>query len=837
MVPQRLVKNLELDGRYMINFRFLDGSLFDTRFALRQLRKTPGFTVTAILTLALGIGASTAMFVVIYGVLLRPLPFPNAHRLYQPIGIDKLGNEDESAPYEAIERWRSSVGKSAEIALITSPMSVLDTPSGARQINDVESSINLLTTLDVQPILGRGFVSGEAAAGSSHVVLLSYGIWHDSFSADPHVLGRSVYIGGTPFVVIGVMPPGFLYPVYKEQSQVWTPLEENRLRSTSASNPYDRFNPIIRVQDGVDPSSVEAALSSAQRQVAKAAAASEVSAVRIRLTPLRDTVVGAVRPALKALELAVALVWLISCSNVAGLLLARIASRRTEIAVRGALGAHRMRIARQFLTESFLLSLAGALVGVTLALVMLHVAQRIIQRSLPLPLSFSLDWPLMAAFLGFSLLTALVFGVFPAVIAAHVGYAGGLKHRSHTSGSDRSQSRLRSLLVICEVAMSLTLLVAAGLMLRTLHSLRSVPLGFRTDHIVLTNVTLPGHLYKDRNVATAAWQPLLERVQHLPGVGAAALSTVFPIGHPIEWLTLIYKTSWSKGNGEADVRAASPELLQVLGIRLLQGRFITANDIDGTVPVAVVNQTFVNRYLGGRDGIGKQIRFGRVPSTATVVGVLEDVRQDAVSTPSSAELYLSMAQMKPGAALYLPMVGESMQLGVRMQNDPDGMISALSRAIHDENAQLIIGRVSTMNQLVEDSIGTQRLMGGLVLTFGGLALMITVVGLYGLLTYTVAQRTHEIGIRMALGAHRGQVTGMIMRQSLTLLLTGVAVGIAASFWTNQLLKSFLYGVSSRDPWMLVPGPLILLAFGIIAAILPARRAASVNPMQALRSDT
>jgi predicted permease len=527
---------------------------------------------------------------------------------------------------------------------------------------------------------------------------------------------------------------------------------------------------------------------------------------------------------------------LISCSNVAGLLLARVAARRTEIAIRSALGADRIRIARQFLTESLLLSFASSLIGITLALVMLRGAQHIVQRSLPLPLSFSLNWPLVTALLGFSLLTALAFGVFPATIAAHTGYAGGLKGRSRISGPDRGQSRLGSLLVICEVAMSLTLLIAAGLMLRTLHSLRSVPLGFRTDHILLTDVTLPSHLYKDSNVATAAWQPLLERLQHLPGVRAAALSTVLPIGHPIEWVTLIYKTNWAKGNGDANVRAASPDLLRVLGIRLLQGRFITANDTDGSMPVAVVNQTFVDKYLGGRDAVGKQIRFGRIPSTATVVGILEDVRQDAISMPSNAELYLSMAQIRPGAALYLPMVGQSMQLGVRTQKNPDGMIFELSRAIHDENPQLIVGDVSTMDQSVEDSIGTQRLMGGLILTFGGLALLITVVGLYGLLTYTVTQRTQEIGIRMALGARRRQVTGMIMRQSLVLLIAGIAIGIAATLWTNQLLKSFLYGVSSRDPWMLILGPLILLSSGIIATLLPARRAASVEPMQALRSD-
>ena len=451
--------------------------------------------------------------------------------------------------------------------------------------------------------------------------------------------------------MIGVMPPRFRFPLFKDRAQVWTPLENNRLLAASASNPYDRFNPVLRIRDGVDPLTVQTALSSVQSQIAKEAGAGEQPATHIRLAPLRDTLVSDSRPALRALETAVALVWLIACSNVAGLLLARIATRRREIAVRGALGAGRSRIARQFLTESLMLSFAGALLGLALALFVLRTAQHIIQRSLPLSVSFSVNWPVVAALLGFTLLTGLAFGVFPAVLATHLDFAEGLKSGSHSSGSNRTQSRLRGLLLICEVAVSLTLLIAAGLMLRTLHSLQHVALGFRADHIVLTDLTLPGYLYKDSNVAATAWQPILDRVQHVPGVRAAALSTVLPIGHSIEWLTLVYATEWTKGNVAAEVRAASPDLMQVLGIRLLEGRFVTKQDVEGSLPVAVVNQTFVNQYLGGRDAVGKQIRFGRIPSEATIIGVVEDVRQDAVNKPSNAELYLSMAQLNLRFAL------------------------------------------------------------------------------------------------------------------------------------------------------------------------------------------
>jgi predicted permease len=366
--------------------------------------------------------------------------------------------------------------------------------------------------------------------------------------------------------------------------------------------------------------------------------------------------------------------------------------------------------------------------------------------------------------------------------------------------------------------------------------LQQVPLGFRTDHIVLTDLTLPGYLYKDSNVDAAAWQPILDRVQHLPGVRAAALSTVLPIGHSIEWLTVIYATKWTKGNVAAEVRAASPDLMQVLGVRLLQGRFVAAQDVEGSLPVAVINQTFVNQYLGGREAVGKQIRFGRVPSEATIVGVVEDVRQDAVNKASRAELYLSMAQLKPGDALYLPLTGHSMQLAVRTQTSPGAIIPELNRVIREQNPHLVLGNLTTMDQSVEDSMGSQRLAAGLIGTFGALALLITVVGLYGLLTYTVTQRTREIGIRMALGADRGKVIGGVLWQALVLIAAGIAIGLTLTLWTSRLLQSFLYGVSKQDPWVLALGPAVLLFCGTLAALLPARRAATVDPIQALRTD-
>jgi predicted permease len=355
------------------------------------------------------------------------------------------------------------------------------------------------------------------------------------------------------------------------------------------------------------------------------------------------------------------------------------------------------------------------------------------------------------------------------------------------------------------VAVSIPLLVAAGLMMRTVRSLQHAPLGFRTDHIVLTNLTIPGYLYKDTDVNVAAWVPLLEQVQHLPACRLLPCQASCRSGIPLSGLRSFTKRLGPGPMFPAEVRAASPDLLQVLGVRLRAGRFFTAQDAPDSMPVAVVNQAFVKQYLGGHDALGQQIRFGRVPANATIVGVLEDIHQDAIAAPSRPEFYLCMAQLKTTDSLYLPLMGRSMQLAVRTHNAPALMIPELGRIIRQENPHLVIGDMTTMDQSVADSIGTQRLAAIVIGAFGGLALLITVVGLYGLLTYAVTRRTREIGIRMALGADRRQVMRMILRSAVVLMGLGISIGLASSFWTNRLLQSFLYGVTKNDPRILVVG--------------------------------
>ena len=629
------------------------------------------------------------------------------------------------------------------------------------------------------------------------------------------------------------MPPHFEYPLWGNKIEVWTPVARSELLDKQE---YMNHMPILRLKPGVKPATVQAELSSVQAHIAQAAKPGDEVATHVRLTALRDSIVADVRPALTALEIAVVLIWLIACCNVAGLLLARLASRRVEIAVRGALGAGKWRIVRQFLTESLLLSSAGALSGLGLAVFTLQIFRRTLAQQLPLARNIHLNASVLLALVGFTLLTGLIFGSIPAILAARAPIEETLKTGGPTSSGDRGQARMRNTLLIGEIALSMVLLVAAGLMLRTVYALRHVPLGFRTDHIVLTSFNVPNYDYKGRDLNTALWDPLLERVQHLPGVQFASLSTVMPIGHAMELLTDVYAPGTTKSDVTADLRAASPDQLRVLGIRMFAGRFFNAQDTSSSMPVAVVNRALVQRYFSGRKAIGEPIRFGRVPTNAMIVGVVDDVHQEKAATPSQPEIYVCMNQLKPGDRLYVPLLGWFMELAVRTQTAPGAMIPELRRVIRRENPDLVAGDFTTMNQAVEDSIGSQRMAAQVIGIFGGLALLITVVGLYGLLSYSVAQRTREIGIRMALGADRRRVMVMVLRQALTLLILGIAAGLALACWNTRLLHSFLYGVGKHDPWTMAVVPLLLLLCGVVSALVPARRAASIDPMVALRAE-
>jgi putative ABC transport system permease protein len=803
----------------------------DVRFAARQFRRAPAYVVFTVLVLALGIGTVTAMCTISYSVLLKPLPFRADRQLFKVVESSAKGDEDFGVSYPELTQWQQAIRDIADVAFASSYVNILDAPAGAEMISSVAASPNLFSLLGVEPIIGRSFLQNEQISDHPNVVLLSYDIWQRSFAGDRNALGKTVYIGATPFTVIGVMPKQFRYPLGDTRSEAWVPVERNSL-VPKPDDPYGApWGPIVRVHAGVPPQALESSLAHVHSQFVRSDAPN-----RIRLTRLRDQLVREVQAALLALEIAVGIVWLIACSNVAGLLLARVAARRTEIAVRSALGASRRRMVAQFLTESLLLSIAAAAGGLGIAALILRIFRHMLAAMLPMAQNLHIDWSIFAGLIVLTLLTGFAFGTVPALLAAWAGNEAGLRNTGRSQAGDRRHNRARAVLVISEVALSIALLTGAGLMMRTMYALRHVPLGFRTDHLLVTSLTAPGDLYKDQNIGAAAWQPLLDAVRQFPGVKDAALSTVMPLTHPVEWLTIVYKTNWTESNVDAVVRAASPGLMDVLGIRMHSGRFFNSGDTSASIPVVVVNRVFVGRYLGGGDALGKQFRFGRKPVTATVIGVIDDIHQDTLTDASRPEFYLCTPQIARDNPLYLAIVSKYMELAIRTEVAPGTMVAQLRRQIGEVNPHLAIGEFSTMSETVEDSIGAQKLAARVVGVFGGLALLITLVGLYGLLTYMVEQRTREIGIRMALGADRAAVISMVMHQALLLMALGAAAGVCIALWSNRLLYAFLYGVTASDPWTIALAPLGLVFCGLAAAAVPARRAAGLNPVDALRAE-
>lgn len=823
----------------------IESVLRDVRYALRQIKKSPGFAATVVGTLALGIGAATAMFTVVDHALLRPLPYRDAGRLVVIHESNQKTHQGVSlAPWLDIQEWEAR-NHSFEGMSFSSDggwRAYLEAGSATLPVHKVEVSSGLFPLLGTSPWLGHGFDTsgGETTEKNAGNVILSYPVWQAVFGRGRNAVGRVIHISGNVYSVVGVMPRGFSYPVNDGSmvNQVWTAVQlgADDQKRTAASMSYEAIG---RLKPGVTTAAAQAELAELQKsntpEYLNAEMREQHSAVVLKglASLLADE---NLRKALLALLAAAGILWLIAAVNATNLLLARGSARQREMAVRGALGAGRWRVMQQVGIEGLILSSIAALAGIGLANAGIRLAASARPIHLNADLSTHLNITILAVLCLLTLVSAVLATAWPAWIAARAPIEPALRQGGQQAGTGRQHHRMRGALVSLEIALSLTLLVGCGLLLRTIYSLRHMPLGYRTDHILVASLNIPAYRYNGEDVVQVLYKPLLDRAQHLHGVQSAGMMSEVPLGQTLNMLLTL------RTNGKeiaAALKFVTPEIGKIFGYRMLAGRFYSSEDTPASAPVIIVNPAFVREYAPNKHDptsvVGMRVWSLRKNAPMHIVGVLDNERQVSIAKPSQPEVEVCLCQIAPGTSVYTPST-VAMDLVVRTAQPASEMIPELRAILKQAAPELATANITTMDQIVEDSYGSQRLAAHLLEAFGISALLLCVVGLYGLLAYVVTQRTREMGLRIALGSPRGKLFRLILRQASVMLLAGTAVGIGLAWATARLVRGFLFGVKAHDAWTLAGAVVLLLVSGLLAAYLPARRAAGVNPIEALRSE-
>ena len=827
------------------------------KFAIRGLKRSPGFTFTVVLTLSIGVGATCAMFTVVDRVLLRPVRFEDPSRLVLLAESGKRGPAN-GTPYLDIAQWQQRSRSFEQISFYEADSRrvwFLDGSSGTVHVSMASTSASLFPMLGVQPALGRGFLEtrsgGLVAPEDAHAIILSDDVWRQDYGSDSGAIGKTIQLNGEPLTIIGVMPRGFIFPFGSGERNdlpvVWRPIVLNESDATRDRH-APHYKVLARLKQNTPMSLAESELKVIQTDVAKAYSdpydREQVRSVSVEGYS-NSLVNGNMRKASLALFGASALLWLIACVNVASLMLARSSARQREFAVRGALGASRWQILQQMLMETMLLSGSASIVGLGLSTGMLQLFEHGLQAQFSLHEKLTPNLPVFCALIGLTIAGACLIAVWPASGIFRASIDGALKQGATQTGLNLKQHRMRAALVVTEIALSLTLLVGCGLLLRTIYALKHVPLGFRTEHILVANMTIPAYRFGGRDMTTIFYQPLIERVKRLPGVEGASLMTEVPLGNTFSMLFTLGPQGHSaidlqRREIRAQFRAVGPEMQQVFGFRMLRGRFFNEGDTASSQAVVVVNRAFVKAYFGDdRDPsaiLGESlVGFGK-NRRSVVVGVLDDERQVSVAEPSQPEMEVSIPQITPESMFYKAAEGMAMDLAVRTVRDPSEVIRELRNVLRVSSSDLAESRFTTMEQVVEDSFGSQKMAAELLEIFAASALLLTITGIYSVLAYFVAQRQREIGVRIALGAQHWNIVNLILRQASSMLMAGLLLGAALAYLTSEWLKVFLYGVKSDDPWTMVSVAVILLLGGLMSSLVPAWRAASVNPAEIIRAE-
>jgi predicted permease len=830
---------LKEDTRAMNIIGWLDTAARDLRYAIRQLRRSPGFTAVAILTLALGIGANTALFSVVNGVLLNPLPYPHAEQLVT-LHESKPNFETGSISYPNFRDWQKDNHSFSSIAIARSYSYSLTGLGEAEQVQARFISSDFFPLLGVNPIVGRTFVSGEDEIGAAPMAMISAGLWNRKFGSSPAALGKSITLDGRDYTIVGVVPANFeLF------------LRISRVRVADVYVPIGQWNnPLLpkrgaglgvhgvgRLKPGVTIEQARADLDQISRNLAVAYPDTN-KGISASLIPFRDDMVGSVQPILLVLLGAVGFVLLIACVNVANLLLARSAGRTREFAIRAALGAGQGRLIRQLLTESILLALAGGGLGLLLAQWATRAVLALLPAELPRTAEIRLDAHVLIFTAVISLLAGILFGLAPALKTSHLRLHETLKESGR--GSSGARHRAQGVFVVLEMAMALVLLVGAGLMIRSLAALWNVDPGFRPDNVLTFNLSLPPSvMHTTPDAIRAAVRDLDAKFASTPGVQAVSLSWgASPLGYDDE--QLFWLDGQSKPSTENDMNwtidyIVEPAYLNVMGIPLQRGRFFTTQDDEHAPLVVVVDDVFARKYFGDQDPIGKRIVLNTTGGKAEIVGIVGHVNQwglDADNTHElRAQLYIPCMQM-PDA--FVAMVPSGTGVLVRSDGAVPGLLSAIRHTNQQMSIDQVIFGAQSMNEVISDSLAARRFSMILFGVFAALALLLSSVGIYGVISYLVGQRTHEIGIRIALGARRTDVMRLVLGHGLKMACIGVVIGLAASFGLTRLMTNMLYGVSPTDPLTLGGVAILLTLVALAACYVPARRAMRVDPIVALR---
>ena len=809
----------------------------DVKHGLHMFVKSPGFTIASVAALALGIGANTAIFTVVNAVLLKPLAYADADRIVALVQTYPEGNQNSTSITKFHEYQRQgSVFKDVAAYDFGGPGFNI-TGGRPEQVHGIHVTEAYFRVFGAPITLGRTFTQQEDSPNGGNVVVLSYGLWQRKFGGDPNVIGSAVSLGNQPFTIIGVTGKEFRTD---PESDLFVPFQFEPY----STNQGHYFLSAAKLKPGISVEQANAQMKLAATEFHRMYPGSNPQ-MSFAVEPLRDSIVRGVRQLLLVLLGAVGMVLLIACANVANLLLVRATGRKREFAIRAALGAGRARIVRQLLTESILLATAGGVMGMALGFAGVRALLAMSPPGLPRigekGMNVGLDWRVLAFTLGISILTGIVFGLFPALSASRTDLNSALKESSNRSGTGFRQNKARSILVISEVGLALVLLVGSSLLIRTFIKLRGVDLGFNSHNVITMEMSLTGDRYQKTAGVAQLGRDGLERIRAIPGVEDATFTCCLPnqgqfglpftiVGRPVDN---------QKNSPGAGWKSTTPGYYGTFRIPVLRGRDFTAQDTGGSTPVAIINQALAKEYFPNQNPVGQQILVGHgvgpqfEEAARVIVGVVADTHEGGPAHDPEPGVVVPQPQVTDGMtalnASILPM-----RWAVRTRNDPRQMVNAISEQLRQASGGFPVTKVRTMDELVSSSMERESFNMLLLTIFGGIALVLAAIGIYGLMAYSVAQRTQEMGIRMALGADRGSIRTLVVLHGMKLALVGVVLGVAAAFGLTRLMASLLFGVKTWDPAVFVTVPIILTAVALVAVWLPATRASRLDPMQALR---